>query len=67
MANRGYDVVVDVDAEVNQLRLLAQTPSLTFDRATWAIQISKKTSNSTPQVCLPPVYNESAILIIYRL
>lgn len=55
MANRGYDVVVDVDAEVISylffiLYFLYAFFILTIHRETSGIPTSKKTLNSTPLV-----------------
>jgi len=42
MANRGYDVVVDVDAEVTKLAASSAFNKLTTDRETWAIPTCKR-------------------------
>lgn len=56
MANRGYDVVVDVDAEVcipAYFPFHRSVQSNVYDRATSAIPIFRRTSNSTLLVSSP--------------
>ena len=58
MANRGYDVVVDVDEGVSQSFYMDSSPCmLTSPRVTWVIQtFNKTTSNSILPVCSPKVF-----------
>lgn len=65
MANRGYDVVVDVDAEVRKRTAHTHSrPFLTIGRVTSDIPTSRRTSNSTPPVRLPQFITLAALLDI---